>query len=119
MATSKGRRIASIKEATTIPSGSNFIMELPNGGNSRRATMRTLTKEVYEHLQYGTDEDVDAIIAGEYEDPAEDDWGDDDTSGGDEPGGDTPGGDTPVSSGDTATDQEVQDYIDGLDIFGD
>lgn len=119
MATSKGRRIASIKEATTIPSGSNFIMELPNGGNSRRATMRTLTKEVYNHLQYGTDADVDAIIAGEYEDPAEDDWGEDDAPNGEGTGGDTPGTDTPITPGDVATDQEAQDYIDNLDIFGD
>lgn len=75
--------------------------------------MKTLTKEVYEHLQYGTDADVDAIIAGKYEDPAEDDWGEDDA-----PGGNEPGGDTPETPGDVATDQEVQDYIDNLDIFG-
>ncbi len=73
MATSKGRRISSIKEAKEIPSGSNFIMELPNGGNSRRVTQETITKTVYENFQYGTDADVDAIIAGTYEDPPEDD----------------------------------------------
>lgn len=120
MATSKGRRISSIKEAKEIPSGSNFIMELPNGGNSRRVTQKTLTKTVYENLKYGTDADVDAIIAGTYEDPPEDDWGEDDTpSDGDESGGDSPGGDTPINPEDIATDQEVQDYIDGLNLFGD
>lgn len=113
MAGSKGRRIASIKESKEIPNGSNFVVELPNGGNTRRVTKQTLNREMYEGMQYGTDEDVDAIIAGTYEDPAEDNWGDEPDSG------EEPGGGTPSVPGDVATDQEVQDYIESLDIFKD
>lgn len=119
----KGKRINDLTAITKIPANGCYPVGTPTG--TKKVSQLTLTQDVYERLQYGTDADVAAIIAGTYEDPVTDDWG---SEGGQEPSDPLPEDPTnpptppptepSTNPEDVATDTELNDYLGNLDLFG-
>lgn len=77
MASANGKRINALTRASEIPNDTDYAVELPGNAGTRKVSQRLINKTVYENLKVGTDEDVQDIIDGTYEDPESDDWGDD------------------------------------------
>lgn len=78
MATAQGKRINALTRADELPNNVDYAIELPGNEGTRKVSQRLINKTVYENLKTGTDEDVEHIIEGTYEDPESDDWGTDD-----------------------------------------